>query len=127
MSSEAQWYVKPGCVARRGPLIMCVQGSSATVVTRSGDHFSGIFFGAELDGSDPSCLLKMVQQLKQGSKGSPDRTVDHTGDFLGSGSDFAMTFAFKDLIDICVENTAMGAKGKQPNGMHISVAIQGPC
>lgn len=103
------------------------QGSSATVVTKSGDHFSGVFFGTELDGSDPSCLLKMVQHLKQSQKGSPTGTPDNTGDFTGTGEDFAMAFAFKDLIDIRVDNTALGVKEKLSNGMYPLAVYQKIC
>ena len=60
----------------------------------------------------------MVQHSKRGPKGSPNGTPDNTGDFSGSGDDFAMAFSFKDLVDVCVENTALGVKEKLPNGMY---------
>ena len=92
------------------------QGTSASVMTTSGDQFSGIFYGAETEGADPAFLLKMVQQLKQGSKNSANGAPDSIGEFVGVGDDFEMTFSFRDITSISVNNVPPTNKDTLPNG-----------
>ena len=93
------------------------QGSTTTVVTKSGDQYTGIFFGADLEGSDSSCLLKMVQRSRHHTQSSLNGTPETSADFVGTGDDFAMSFYIKDVVDICVENVTLGTREKLPNGM----------
>ena len=99
------------------------QGTSATVTTKSGDQFSGIFYGAEAEGTDPAFLIKMAQQVKQGSKNSVNGVPDSTGEFVGVGDDFDMTFSFKDITSISVNNVPSGTKDTLPNGSSTSIPL----
>lgn len=83
---------------------------------KSGDVFSGIFFGATTESNESTYLLKMVQQLKSVGRGEPNGVQDDSGSLVGVGEDHAMTFDVKDISDLSVEGADIGAQDKLQNG-----------
>ena len=93
-----------------------MQGCNASITTRSGDVFSGIFFGAKIE-NEPTYLLKMVQQNKHTDKNEGANGVrDVVQDFVGTGDDYSMSFEFKDVVDFAVEGAIISTQEKQQNG-----------
>jgi len=88
----------------------------ATVTVKVGDSFRGIFFGATIEGPESAYLLKMVQQIKSGSKGDVNGSQENSGDYVGAGDDYAMTFDVKDVVDLAVEGDLVGTQTKMQNG-----------
>lgn len=78
--------------------------------------FSGIYFGASLDANRPAHMLKMVQQTKSAGKGESNGAHEDAIVYVGAGEDHAMSFDFKDVIDLAVEGVQFGAQDKAQNG-----------
>ncbi|KAL9021315.1 MAG: hypothetical protein Q9185_001425 [Variospora sp. 1 TL-2023] len=91
-------------------------GLSATVTVKNGEAFSGIFFGASLDGSDQAYLLKMVQKVRPSDKIEPNGSPDIYGDFIGSGEDYAMSFDTKDVVHLAVDGVTFDIRERAQNG-----------
>ncbi|KAL8646566.1 MAG: hypothetical protein Q9210_006062 [Variospora velana] len=91
-------------------------GLSATVTVKNGEAFSGIFFGASLDGSDQAYLLKMVQKVRASDKTEPNGSPDTYGDFIGSGEDYAMSFDTKDVVHLAVDGVTFDISERAQNG-----------
>lgn len=92
------------------------QGLSAIVTVKNGEAFSGIFFGASLDGSDQAYLLKMVQKVRPSDKIEPNGSPDTYGDFIGSGEDYAMSFDTKDVVHLAVDGVTFDIRERAQNG-----------
>ena len=94
-----------------------MQGQTASVTVRSGDVFSGIFFGASIDNQDIAYLMKMVQQTKSMEKNEAVNGVkDNQQDYIGIGDDHSMSFEGKDVVDLAVEGVSLVVPEKQANG-----------
>ncbi|OJD26208.1 hypothetical protein ACJ73_02417 [Blastomyces percursus] len=99
-------------------LAACI-GLNATVTTKGGQKFSGIFSGSSLEPSDSSFALKMTQRW---SSPPPDHSrsnglSDHSSPYIGSGVDHQMIFDVQDVADVCVENVStVGIAAKEQNG-----------
>ncbi|EEQ88081.2 PAB1 binding protein [Blastomyces dermatitidis ER-3] len=99
-------------------LAACI-GLNATVTTKSGEKFSGIFSGSSLEPNDSSFALKMTQRC---SSPQPDHSrsnglSDHSSPYIGSGVDHQMIFDVQDVADVCVENVStVGIAAKEQNG-----------
>ena len=92
------------------------QGQSASVTTKNGDVYSGIFFGASMDKSEPEYLLKMVQQIRSGHKGDLNGFRDAIRDYVGVGDDHALSFKIKDIIDFASEGISISNQDRRLNG-----------
>ncbi|KAI5285344.1 hypothetical protein KEM52_002484, partial [Ascosphaera acerosa] len=89
-------------------------GLHATVTTRAGKQFKGIFTG--INSNDPrrtTFIMKMVRNISGGADPAP---------FVGSGHDHAMSFDFADVADLHIPNvsfsavTATTTAGPTPSG-----------
>ncbi|KAH8693276.1 putative PAB1 binding protein [Talaromyces proteolyticus] len=90
-------------------------GLPATVITKTGDTFNGIFSSSELQSSDSAFVLKMVHrgQLDPRANG----LSDSASPFVGASPDYSMTFDLKDIADITVANvTTSEIMAKESNG-----------
>lgn len=96
------------------------QGQTSTITTKSGDIFSGIFFGASMDKSEPEYLLKMVQQVRAGHKGDANGVRETSRDFIGFGEDHAMSFKMKEVVDFAVEGIPINNQDRRPNGWSLA-------
>ena len=93
-----------------------MQGHTASITTKNGDAFTGIFFGATIE-SEPAYLLKMVQQIKHAEKSDGANGIKSTSqDFIGIGEDHSLSFDIKDVVDLAVEGANFSAHEKQQNG-----------
>lgn len=81
---------------------------------KTGDAFAGIFFGATMEGSESSYLLKMVQQTKNRSEANGVR--EGSEDYAGVGDDHSMSFDVKDVIDLAVEGIVFNHPNKLSTG-----------
>ncbi|KAI4174549.1 MAG: hypothetical protein LQ348_006362 [Seirophora lacunosa] len=91
-------------------------GLSTTVTVKNGEAFSGIFFGASLEGTDQAYLLKMVQKVRSNDKVEPNGSPDACGDFIGSGEDYDMSFGTKDVVHLAVDGVSFDIREKAQNG-----------
>ena len=82
----------------------------------NGDVYSGIYFGASLDTNRPAHMLKMVQQMKSVGKGESNGAHEDSFAYVGAGEDHAMSFDFKDVIDLAFEGVPFGTPEKIQNG-----------
>lgn len=83
---------------------------------KNGEVFSGIFFGASLEGTDQAYLLKMVQKVRSNDKVEPNGSPDTCGDFIGSGEDYDMSFGTKDVVHLAVDGVSFDIREKAQNG-----------
>ena len=88
----------------------------ATVITKGGDFFKGIFYAVAIDGLDSTYLLKMVQQVRQISKNDSNGAPESPSDYIGFGEDYAMSFNFLDVADLTIEGVLSNTQNKAPNG-----------
>ncbi|OJD11732.1 hypothetical protein AJ78_07554 [Emergomyces pasteurianus Ep9510] len=99
-------------------LTACI-GLNATITTKSGEKFSGIFSGSSLEANESSFTLKMTQRC---SSPQPDHSrsnglSDHASPYIGSGVDHQMVFDVQDIADIGLENVSTsGIAAKEQNG-----------
>lgn len=117
---EISWYDMLLSVPIAGNAVVTDpdQGLNASVTVRSGDVFSGIFFGASIENQDISYLLKMVQQTKAADKTDTTNGVKDTSmDYIGVGEDHSMSFEGKDVLNVAVDGVIFSAQEKQQNGM----------
>ncbi|KAL8721505.1 MAG: hypothetical protein Q9225_001850 [Loekoesia sp. 1 TL-2023] len=91
-------------------------GLSASITVKSGEIFSGIFFGASLEGNDQSYLLKMVQKIRSVDKAEPNGNYETHSDYIGSGEDHAMSFDMKDVVHLAVDGVTFDIREKALNG-----------
>ncbi|KAI4156972.1 MAG: hypothetical protein L6R39_000882 [Caloplaca ligustica] len=91
-------------------------GLSATITVKSGEVFSGIFFGASLEGSDRGYLLKMVHKIRSADKAEANGSTETNGEFIGSGEDYAMSFDTKDVVHLAVDGVTFDVRDKAQNG-----------
>lgn len=97
------------------------QGLDATVVTRSGEKFSGIFSSSSLEPTNSSFVLKMVRRLSQQDQSRATNGVSEIeAPFLGSAPDHSVAFDVKDVIDVSVANVSTAdVTAKGSNGMFL--------
>ena len=96
--------------------VYTLQGLSASVITKNGDAFTGVFFGAIMENHDSAYLLKMVQQTKFGARGEVNGVQESSASYTGSGEDYAMSFDIKDVVDLAIEGVAFDGQHKSHNG-----------
>lgn len=93
-----------------------LQGLPASVTTKSGDAFTGVFFGAILENHDSAYLLKMVQQTRSGTRGEVNGVQDSSAPYTGRGEDYAMSFDIKDVVDLAIDGIAFDGQHRSQNG-----------
>lgn len=89
---------------------------------KTGDAFAGIFFGATMEGSESSYLLKMVQQTKNRSEANGVK--EGLEDYAGVGDDHSMSFDVKDVIDLAIEGIVFNHPNKLPTGNLFDIVHQ---
>ena len=92
-----------------------IQGSSASITVTNGSVYSGIFVGFTMEQHETSYLLKMVRQVS-GPKTEANGVHETSSDYIGVGSDHAMSFDTKDVVDLGVEGVSFGAQDRGQNG-----------
>ncbi|KAK2760843.1 hypothetical protein FQN54_002082 [Arachnomyces sp. PD_36] len=77
-------------------------GLSATITTKNGESFTGIFSGSVLEPSESSFMMKMTQKVSadQGRANGANEI------YLGSAPDHSMVFDAKDIVDVSVANVS---------------------
>ena len=88
----------------------------ASVTLKNGDTYSGLFFGALMDKSEPEYLLKMVQYTKYSRKGETNGARDPVREYVGVGDDHAMSFKIKEVADFTLEGMSISNQDRRPNG-----------
>ncbi|GLA10155.1 hypothetical protein AnigIFM60653_001799 [Aspergillus niger] len=92
-------------------------GLNATITTRNGDKYTGIFSSSTLEPSDCSFVLKMVQRPTKADQNKPNGVSDVSSPYMGSAPDHSMSFDVKDVVDISVPNvTPADVTAKSANG-----------
>lgn len=91
-------------------------GLSTSITVKSGEVFSGIFYGASFDGNDQGYLLKMVQKIRSGEKAEANGNNEVHNDYIGSGEDHSMSFDTKDVVHLAVEGVTFDVRDKAHNG-----------
>ncbi|KAK4695651.1 hypothetical protein P7C71_g2136, partial [Lecanoromycetidae sp. Uapishka_2] len=91
-------------------------GQPATITTASQDSFSGIFWGASMDGDESAYLFKMVRQIKNGEKGQANGVQENATAYLGVGEEHDMTFNVKDIIELAVDGIQSIGQDRHQNG-----------
>ena len=81
----------------------------ASVTLKNGDTYSGLFFGALMDKSEPEYLLKMVQYTKYSRKGETNGARDPVREYVGVGEDRRPNGCFLHLTPTTETNWLLGA------------------
>ncbi|KAI5284061.1 hypothetical protein KEM54_001617, partial [Ascosphaera aggregata] len=80
-------------------------GLQATVTTKSGEKFMGIFTGVNREQNRSCFMLKLTRNAAPDSlQATSDRLSDVKSPFLGNAPDHAMTFDFLDIVDLYIPN-----------------------
>ena len=87
-----------------------------SITVKTGDVFTGIFFGTTMENHQPAYLMKMVEQVKSGTKTEPNGNQCCSEGFIGRGEDFAMSFDTKEVTDLAVEGITFDSQHKMQNG-----------
>lgn len=88
------------------------------MTVKTGEAFSGIFFGASTENNETTYILKMVQQIKTMEKSEVNGARDDLGAFVGVGDDHTMIFDIQDVTDLAVEGVGLGTQDKHQNGKY---------
>ncbi|CEJ60643.1 hypothetical protein PMG11_09211 [Penicillium brasilianum] len=92
-------------------------GLRTTITTKSGEKFTGIFSSSNLEASESSFLLKMVQHAAQENQGKANGVSDTATPYVGSAPEHSMAFDIKDVADISVPNVSPAEVSvKESNG-----------
>ncbi|PYH98333.1 hypothetical protein BO71DRAFT_65829 [Aspergillus ellipticus CBS 707.79] len=89
-------------------------GLTATITTKNGEKFTGIFSSSSLEPSESSFVLKMVQRPAKTEQHRSNGVSEASSPFMGSAPDHSMSFDVKDVADISVPNVStaeVAAKG----------------
>ena len=88
---------------------------------KTGEIFSGIFFGFTMENNESIYILKMVQQIKTTDKSEVNGAQSDMGAFVGVGEDHTMLFDIQHVADLAVESVVIGVQDKHQNGNYFSV------
>jgi PAB1-binding protein PBP1 len=98
---------------------MSSQGQSTTLTTKTGEKYTGIFAGVNVEASEPHYILKMTKRL-QAAPDTANGTATPSDDYLGTGDDHLLTFSTQDVVDLAVQNVALDkSTAKAQNGIII--------
>ena len=93
-----------------------IQGVTGSVVTKSGETFFGVFAGATTDANESAFLFKMVQKIHTQQKEDTNGSSEDNDEYVGSGSEYAMTFNVTDIIDITFTDVTATSHTTGQNG-----------
>ncbi|KAF7719307.1 LsmAD domain-containing protein [Penicillium ucsense] len=103
-------------------------GLNATITTKSGDKFAGIFSSSHLEASSSSFVLKMAHRLSENSNKS-NGVHDASVFFVGAAPEHSMAFDVKDVVDISVPKVVPAevsiALGSSTGGFRTDADISG--
>ncbi|PGH12339.1 hypothetical protein AJ80_06749 [Polytolypa hystricis UAMH7299] len=100
-------------------LTACI-GLTATITTKNGDKFTGVFSGSALESNESSIMLKMTQHVLSPQTGRSNGLSDFNSPYIGPLPDHQMIFDVQDIADVAVaEVTATGMAAKERNGTPI--------
>ncbi|EFW23269.1 PAB1 binding protein Pbp1 [Coccidioides posadasii str. Silveira] len=93
-------------------------GSTATITTKNGENFSGIFSGSRTEPNETSFVLKMTRRASTDPDSiRPNGTSHQASPYLGSGPDHKMIFDAQDVADFAVAGVSTAGMGvKEQNG-----------
>ncbi|OJI97623.1 hypothetical protein ASPVEDRAFT_301831 [Aspergillus versicolor CBS 583.65] len=97
-------------------LITSFIGLTATVTTRNGDEYSGIFSSSSLESNESSITLKMTQRQSKQDQSRANGVSDVASPFFGSAPEHVMTFNMNDVLDVSVANVTTTDVLAKPNG-----------
>ncbi|KAL8953189.1 MAG: hypothetical protein Q9222_000924 [Ikaeria aurantiellina] len=92
-------------------------GNPTLITLKTGEIFSGIFFGSSLEGKESKYLLKMVQRVSPSERPETNGNHETYGEYIGSGEDHAVSFETKDVIDLAVDGVTFETSEKATNGV----------
>ncbi|KAI9760308.1 MAG: Bud site selection protein 6 [Chaenotheca gracillima] len=88
-------------------LLANVIGLSASVTTKSGDNFEGIFSGSSFEPNETAFILKMAKQTKHGSSTQANGVGETLVEYVGSGQEHVMAFEMKDVVHLQTANISL--------------------
>ncbi|KAL2011709.1 hypothetical protein VTN00DRAFT_4427 [Thermoascus crustaceus] len=93
-------------------------GLPATITTKSGDKFTGIFSSSSFEPNESTFILKMVQRPSaQTEQPRTNGLSDVASPYLGSPPDHSMAFDVKEIADVSVANVSTAdVTAKPQNG-----------
>lgn len=77
------------------------------MTTKTGDKYTGIFAGFSTDNNESAYLMKMVQN-------AASTTENGENGYVGVGTDYAMSFYIKDVVDLAAENITLEDTAVKP-------------
>lgn len=92
------------------------QGTSVTIITKSGDKFEGIFSGSLPDSNETNITISMTRRTHSVNDGQTNGFTEQDSTFVGSGLDFAMTFNVRDVVDMTIPELGLPEAVKVQNG-----------
>ncbi|RAK82363.1 putative PAB1 binding protein (Pbp1) [Aspergillus fijiensis CBS 313.89] len=95
-------------------------GLTATVTSKTGEKYTGVFSSASLEPNESSFLLKMVQRPNKQEQHRANGVSEASSPFMGSAPDHSMSFDVKDIVDISVSDVSTtDVLAKAPNGASV--------
>lgn len=89
------------------------QGLQATVTTKSGERYTGIFSAASAEAGTSSFILKMSRKL---AKNETSTSFNEVGSpYVGNAPDYALSFKAVDVSDVIVPNVPQPPTSSKPS------------
>ncbi|KAK1150270.1 poly(A)-binding protein binding protein [Aspergillus melleus] len=87
-------------------LVTSFIGLTATITTKNGDKFTGIFSSSSLEPTDASFALKMVQRQQNKEQQRANGVSETASPYMGTAPDHTVSFDIRDVADIAVANVS---------------------
>jgi hypothetical protein len=94
------------------------QGTSLTVMTKSGETYEGILSYSTPDSTETNITLSMTRKTHSAGEVQTNGIAEHDAPFVGLGPDFAMTFNVRDVVDVNISDLSIPDAVKSQNGKH---------
>ncbi|KAI9714341.1 MAG: hypothetical protein M1820_000302 [Bogoriella megaspora] len=92
-------------------------GNSSVLTLKSGEKYSGIFSGINIDSPDSYYIIKMAKRAESPSN-AVNGTNNSTDDYLGAGEDHMLTFLAQDVVDLALSDVLLEkTTNKSQNGV----------
>ncbi|KAL2832040.1 hypothetical protein BDW59DRAFT_114728 [Aspergillus cavernicola] len=91
-------------------------GLTATITTRNGDEFTGIFSSSSFEPSESSITLKMAQRQSKHGQNRANGVSEVASPFIGSAPEHSVAFNMNDVVDVSVLNVSTTDVLAKPNG-----------
>lgn len=83
------------------------------ITVKDGEKFSGLFFGAVVEGHDLTLALKMVQRILSNEVNGAQESQSQ---YIGAGDDHSLSFSMKDTLLLTVGGVSFPTQDKRTNG-----------